>query len=63
MLLKIYYVMLVIQSKKTEYNTKTEETESKITTDNDKYVTFQEFYKLTSEFHCKISISKFSKQN
>ena len=55
--------MLVIQSKKTEYNTKTGETESKITTDNDKYVTFQEFYKLTSEFHCKISISKFSKQN
>ena len=37
--------------KKTDYDTKISETENKITTDNDcdKYITTQEFYKLTSE--------------
>ena len=41
--------MLVIQSKKTGYNTNISEIENKITTehDHDKYITSQEFYKLT----------------
>ena len=43
--------MLVIESKKTEYNTKIIETENKITTDHDhdEYSTTQGFNKLTSE--------------
>ena len=42
--------MLVIQSKKTDYNTKISEIENKITTDHDhnKYIT-KKFDKLTSE--------------
>ena len=50
MLLKIKYQVLLIQSKKTDYNTKINETEKKITDDNhDKYITTPEFNKLTSE--------------
>ena len=50
MLLKIKYLVLVIQSKKTDYNTKINEIEKKITDDNhDKYITTPEFTKLTSE--------------
>ena len=43
--------MLVIQSKKTDHNTKIIEIENKITTDHDhdKYITTQEFNKFTSE--------------
>ena len=40
--------MLVIQSKKTDYNTKISEIEKKITDHNhDKYITSREFNKLT----------------
>ena len=43
--------MLVIQLKKTDYNTKISEIENKITTDHghDKYITTQKFIKLTAE--------------
>ena len=43
--------MLVIQSKKTDYNTKIGEIENKVTDshDNDKYIIIQEFTQLTSE--------------
>ena len=43
--------MLVIYSKKTDYNTKISRTENKITTnhDHDKYITTQKFSKLISE--------------
>ena len=42
--------MSVIQSKKTDYNTKINETEKKITDHHDdKYITTPEFNKLTSE--------------
>ena len=49
---------------KTDYSTKIIETENEITTDHDhdKYITTQEFNKLTSRFHCKISTSEVSKQ-
>ena len=43
-------LILVIQSKKTGYNTKINETEKKVTDNgHDKYFTNQEFNKLTSE--------------
>ena len=44
--------MLVNFVKKTDYNTKITEIENKITTDHDhdKYITTQEFNKLTSEY-------------
>ena len=35
--------------KKTDYNTKISETENKIATDHDKYITIQEFNKLAAE--------------
>ena len=67
--------MLVIQSKKkNDYNTKISETENKITTDcdHDKYITNQEFDKVTSEkftarskeanLASKIYIAKFVKK-
>ena len=43
--------MLVIQSKKTDYNTKISQIEIKVTADhdNDKYIVIQEFIQLTSE--------------
>ena len=43
--------MLAIQLKKTDYNTKTNETENKINTghDHDKYINTQEFNQLTTE--------------
>ena len=43
--------MLVIQLKKTGYSTETSETQNKINTDHDhdKYITTQEFNKLTAE--------------
>ena len=43
--------MLVILSKKADYNTKISEIENKITSDHDhdKHITTQEFNKLTSE--------------
>ena len=43
--------MLVIWPKKTDYNTKISEIQNKITADHDydKYITTQEFNKLTSE--------------
>ena len=43
--------MLVIQSKKTDYNTKISEIENNVTTDHDhdKYITTQEFNKLPPE--------------
>ena len=50
MLLKIKYLVLLIQAKKTDYNTKINEIEKKITDHNhDKYITTPEFNKLTSE--------------
>ena len=54
--------MLVIQSNKNDCNTKISEIENRVNTDhdNDKYITTQEFYKLTSENFTKTS--KFSKQ-
>ena len=49
-LLKIKYLKLVIQSKKTGYNTKISKIENKINTnhDHDKYITTPEFNKSTS---------------
>ena len=50
MLLKIKYLVLLIQAKKTDYNTKINEIEKKITDHNhDKYITTPEFNKLTSQ--------------
>ena len=51
LLLKMKYLMLVILSKKTDYNTKISGIENKITTDqdHDKYITTQEFNNLTAE--------------
>ena len=50
MLLKMKYLVLVIQSKKTEYSTKINEIEKKIADHNhDKYITTPEINKLTSE--------------
>ena len=51
LLFKIKYLILVIQSKKTDYNTKISEIQNNITTghDHDKSITTQEFNKLTSE--------------
>ena len=50
MLLKIEQLVLVIQSKKTDYSTKINEIEKKITDHNhDEYITTPEFNKLTSE--------------
>ena len=50
LLLKIKYLMLVI-SQKTDYNTKINEIEKKITDhDRDKYITTPEFNKLTSGY-------------
>ena len=51
--------------KKTNYNTKIKEIENKITTDHDgdKYITTQEFNKLTSEnFTARLGRANFSKQ-
>ena len=49
--LKIKYLMLVIQSNNSDYNTKTSQIENKNTTDHDhrKYITTQEFDKLKAE--------------
>ena len=49
--------MLVIQSKKTDYNTKINKIENKITTghDHDKYITAQEFDKLTGNFTARLA--------
>ena len=50
MLLKIKYFVLLFQSKKTDYNTKLNEIETKIIDHNHKkYMTTPEFNKLTSE--------------
>ena len=64
MLMKIKYLVLVIQSKKTDYNTKINKTEQKITNHNhDKYITTSEFNKVTTEnFAARLKTSKFSKQ-
>ena len=44
------YLMLVIQSKKTEYDTKVSEIEKKVTDhDHDKYITTSEFNNLTAK--------------
>ena len=49
-LLKVKCLVLVIQSNKTDYNTKFSEMEKKITDhDHDKYITTPEFDKLTAE--------------
>ena len=49
LLLKIKYLTLVIQSKKTDYNRKINEIEKKITDyDHDRYITSPEINKLTS---------------
>ena len=58
--------MLVIQSKKTDHNTKIIEIENKITTDHDhdKYITTQEFNKLTSEnFAAKLAQASLTSKN
>ena len=47
--------MLVIQSKKTDCNTKISETE--IDNDHDKYITTQEFNKLTSNFTARLKLA------
>ena len=50
MLLKKKYLVLVIKSRKAEYNTKINEIEKKSTDHNhDKYIATPEFDKLTSE--------------
>ena len=50
MLLKTKYLMLVTQSKKTDYNTKISKTENRIANhDHDKYITTPEFNKLTAK--------------
>ena len=50
MLLKIKYLVLLFQSKKTDYNIKVNEIETKIIDHNHKkYMTTPEFNKLTSE--------------
>ena len=50
LLLKIKYLTLVIQSKKTHYNRKINEVEKKITDNNHgKYITTPEFNKLMAE--------------
>ena len=42
--------MSVVQSKKTDYNTKITEIEKKLSNNNhDKYITTPEFYKLSAE--------------
>ena len=47
-MLKINYLVLIIQTKKTGYNTKINETEKRITDHNqDKYITTSEFNKWT----------------
>ena len=58
--------MLVIQSKKTDYNTKISEIENKITTDHDhdKYITTQEFNKLASEnFTARLAQANLARKN
>ena len=58
--------MLVIQSKKTDYNTKISETEKEITTDydHDNYISTQEFTKLTSEsFNARIKHENLASKN
>ena len=49
--------MFVIQAKKTDYNTKISDTGNKITTgyDHDKYITAQEFNKLTENFTARLA--------
>ena len=51
LLLKTKYLMLVIQSKKNDYNTKVSEIENKVATDHylEKYITTQETIKLASK--------------
>ena len=50
MLLKTKYLMLVTQSKKTDYNTKISETENRIANhDHDKYITTPEFNEFTAK--------------
>ena len=50
--------------KKTDYNTKMRETENKITTDHDKYITTQEFNKLTSgSFIARLAQANLSSKN
>ena len=58
--------MLVIQSKKTDYNTKLSEIENKITTnhDHDNYLTIQEFTKLTSkDFTARLKQANLARKN
>ena len=58
--------MLVIQSTKTDYNTKISENENKITTDHDhdKYITTQEFNKLMAEsFTARLPEKKLGSKN
>ena len=57
------YLMLVIQSKKADYNTKIIEIENKITSghDHDEYITTEEFNKLASHSTAR-QTRKFSKQ-
>ena len=55
--------MLVIQSKKTDYNTKINEVETKISDNSyDKYITTPKFNKLAETFCSNISTIKFSKK-
>ena len=50
LLLKVKYLILVFQLKKNDYNTKINEIEKKITDhSHDKYITTQEFNKLTAK--------------
>ena len=53
---KIKYLVLVIQLKKTDYNTKVTEIENKLSNHNhDKYITTTEFNKLTADvFNARI---------
>ena len=58
--------MLVIQSTKTDYNTKISENENKITTDHDhdKYINTQEFNKLMAEsFTARLPEKKLGSKN
>ena len=58
--------MLIIQSKKTNYNTKISKIENKITTDHDhdKYITTQEFDKVTSEnFTARLAKANFASKD
>ena len=64
--MKIKYLILVFFFKRADYNTKISEIENKITTnhDHDKYITTQEFNKLTSEnFTARLKLANLARKS